>query len=177
MKIGKDWPRIAGLHVEDQGDIALIWLANEKEADRVHLYDCVVFRRVELAVIAEGIERRGERIPISWEKDAEEIVQKLKDRRLWFLEEGYRETKTLAEVNAREIEAMMETDRFKVSQNNAELWLTEARSFYREGEQVPQTGFPLMSATRHAFHSLKQAVVPKAKRPKLDLVTLGGSVV
>lgn len=177
MKIRSDWPRIAGLHVENQGDIAVVWLAHDKSANRLHLYDCCVFRRVELVVIAEGLTSRGERIPVAWEKGTEEIVKKLKDRRVWLLEEGYRETDTLAEVNAREIEAMMETDRFKVSKNNAEKWLDEARSFYREGEQVPQTGFPLMSATRHAFHHLIQAVPPSRKTVKVKPVKMGGSVI
>lgn len=156
MKVEPDWRRISGVHVENQGEIAVVWLAHDKEADCVHLYDCAVFRREVLAVIAEGINARGRTIPMAWEGSAEEIVKKLKERGCKALYEGYKDTPAISEVTSRDLWERMRTGRFKVDKRNAE-WLDEYRNFYREDGQVPQESFPLMSATRHAMAQIKHA--------------------
>src|SRR3990167_5649122 len=66
-----DWRRIAGLHVQDDGVIGVVWLARDLVADVTHLYDCALFRREVDAVIGEGISARGKWIPVAWHKDAE----------------------------------------------------------------------------------------------------------
>lgn len=156
MKIDESWSRIAGVHVENQGEMAIVWLAHDKVSDCVHLYDCAVFRREVLAVIAEGINARGRWIPLAWEKDAEEAVKKLKERGCKAIADGYKDTPAVSEVTSRDIWERMRTGRFKVDKRNAE-WLDEYRNFYREDGQVPKDSFPLMSATRHAMSVLKKA--------------------
>lgn len=144
------------MHVEDQGNIAVVWLAHDRASDVLHLYDCAVFKREVFAVIAEGLKARGSWLPIAWEESAEEVVKNLKDRGCRVLAEGYKDTPALSEINSRDLWERMRTGRFKVDQRNAE-WLDEFKSFYREEGQVPQESFPLMSATRHAIGKLKEA--------------------
>lgn len=154
--IDEKWRRIAGIHVEDQGTIAAVWLARDSETDTVHLYDCAKFTREVLAVIGEGLNARGRWIPIAWENSAEEMSKKLLDRGCNMLPEPIKETEALAEVLSRDVWERMRTDRFKVDKRLAE-WLDEYRAFYREDGQVPRTSHPLMSATRHAISQIEYA--------------------
>ena len=50
----------------------------------------------------------------------------------------------------------------------------EKQTFYRRDDQVPQEGFPLMSATRHALHHLNKARPRLIPRLKLEPVEIGG---
>lgn len=154
--IDSNWKRIAGVHVQGEGEIAAVWMAHETDADRLHLYDCCIFRREVLAVIAEGINCRGRWIPIAWHEEAKDIADKLLDRGCNMLPEPCKDTEAMAEVVSREIWERMRTDRFKVDKRLAE-WLDEYRSFYREDSQVPRTSHPMMSATRHAVSQLEFA--------------------
>ena len=169
MKLDQSWRRIAGIHIEDNGDIAAVWLAHDKDADCVHLYDCAVFRREVMAVIAEGLNARGRAIPLAWEQSGQEVIEKLKERGCKVLSEGYKDTPAVSEVTSRDLWERMRTGRFKVDRRNAE-WLDEYRNFYREDGQVPQESFPLMSATRHAIGQLKKAapLEPARKRIQYD---------
>ena len=154
--IENGWKRIAGLHWEDAGDCGAVWLAHDKQADVVHLYDACLFRREVLAVIAEGLTARGRWIPIAWENGAKKIIDKLLDRGCNTLPEPSKQTPVLAEAISRDVKERMLTGRFKVEKRLAE-WLDEYRSFTRDEGQVPLKSYPLMSATRHAMADLEYA--------------------
>lgn len=160
--IDSTWRRIAGIHVEDEGEIAAVWFSHDKTTDCVHLYDCAIFRREVLAVIGEGLNVRGRWIPIAWEKSAEDMANKLLERGCNILPEAEKETDAVREVGSREIWERMRTGRFKVDKRMAE-WLDEYRSFYRQEGQVPKTSHPFMSATRHAITQLPYA---RAQKPQ-----------
>jgi hypothetical protein len=150
------WRRIAGIHCQNEGDIAAVWMAHDRDADVLHLYDCAVFRREVLAVIAEGLNARGRWVPIAWESGAKEIVDKLLDRGCNTLPEPSKENPVLADVISRDVKERMLTGRFKVDRRLAE-WLDEYKSFTRQDGQVPLKSHPLMSATRHAVADLDYA--------------------
>lgn len=154
--IEADWRRIAAIHCQDEGEIAAVWLAHDKAADGVHLYDCAIFRREVLAVIAEGLNARGRWIPVAWEAGAKPIADKLLERGCNMLPDPLKETPAMAEVVSRDIWERMRTGRFKVEARLAE-WLDEYKSFYRNETQVPLKSHPLMSATRHGVASLEWA--------------------
>lgn len=154
--IAPEWRRICGLHVQDEGEIAAVWLAHDRIPDVLHAYDCAIFRREVMAVIGEGLNARGRWIPIAWEKTAKEVADKLLDRGCNMLPEAEKETQAVREVTSRDIWERMRTGRFKVDKRLSE-WLDEYRAFYREDSQVPNTSHPLMSATRHAVAQLDYA--------------------
>ena len=154
--IDSSYRRIAGVHVQEDGTVAAVWVALDKDTDCVHLYDCAKFSREVLAVIGEGLNARGRWIPIAWEKSAKDMADKLLDRGCNMLPEPSTDTDAMAEVVSRDVWERMRTDRFKVDKRLAE-WLDEYRTFYREDSQVPKTGHPLMSATRHAISQLEYA--------------------
>lgn len=145
-----DWERIAGISTEKDGTIGAVWLAIDRYADVVHLYDCCVFRREVPAVIAEGLNARGRRIPIAWEKSAKPMSDMLLDRGCNMIYEPFTDDDVTSEVISRSIWERMRSGRFKTDKRNAE-WLDEYKKFYRQDQKIPQYGFPLMAATRNAF--------------------------
>ena len=154
--IDQSWKRIAGIHVRDEGEIGAVWLAQEKDTDRIHLYDCCIFRAEVLAVISEGLNCRGRWIPIAWEERSKDMADKLLERGCNMLYDSIKDTQAVTEVTSRDIWERLRTGRFKVDKRMVE-WLDEYDSFYRENSQVPMDNYPLMSATRHAISQLRYA--------------------
>jgi hypothetical protein len=106
--------RIAGIHAQDDGIVAAVWLALDKETDVIEVYDACAFKREPLAVMAEGLVARGRWIPIAWHKDAKEFADKLLDRGCNMLPDPSEESDAMAEVHSREILERMQTGRFLV---------------------------------------------------------------
>lgn len=168
------WPRIAGIHVRPDGGMAAVWIAHDKDSDCLHLYDCHIFDREVLAVVAEGLNRRGKWVPIAWHQEAKEIADNLLDRGCNTIPEPLKATDAIAEVTAREIEERMRTGRFKVDRQ-LDGWIEEFRTFHRQDQKMPIDSHPLMAATRHAVAMLEWAR-PKPTRgtnanyPRLAIV-------
>lgn len=159
------WHRIAGIHATEAGDVAGVWLAYERDVDRVTLYDSAFYRNQPLAVIADGINAHGRYIPISWEVHSKAIVEALSERGATVIEEkeAVREDAAVAEVLAAEIKNRMISDRFKVSERCSE-WLAEYRTHYRDNAEVPRDSHPLMAATRYAIARLNRGVPARIRR-------------
>jgi hypothetical protein len=158
------WKRIAGLHVTEAGDIAVVWMALDKDADTVHLYDCAIFRRQPPAVIAEGITARGRWIPIAWEQKAKPTSDMLQERGCNMIE-PLKEDDASAEITSNEIRQRMVTKRFKVPKRVVE-WLDEYKTFFRTDTTVPRDSHPLMAATRYAVAQITWARQLRAKGKK-----------
>lgn len=173
--IDQAWKRIAGIHVENEGEIGAVWIAHDTIADVTHLYDAAIFKREVIAVIGEGIAARGRWIPLAWHKDGEEFADKLKERGINVLHEPSADKQSVAEVLSREIWQRMRTGRFRVERSVAE-WLEQYKAFYRAETKIPLEGYPLMSATRHAIEMLGYARperMPGSQRlnyPKIKVV-------
>lgn len=165
QQIPRHWRQIAALQVEDEGLIAVVWLARDPDTDVTHLNDCCLFRREVLAVIAEGLNNRGRWVPVAWEKKAKAVADKLLERGCNMLPDPHDDTEAVAEVTTREIWERMRTGRFKVDRNMAE-WLDEYRGFSRRDNRIPQ-GYPLMAATRTAMAQIGFAkrLAPRGRRP------------
>lgn len=161
--IENSWPRIAGIHAEDDGTIGAVWLAHNKETDTLYVYDCAKFAREVFVVIGEGLNVRGRHIPIAWSDKSKDMADKLlMDRGCNMLPEACKDTPAVAEVVSRDIWERMRTGRFVALKRMSE-WLDEYKAFYREGGQIPRTAHPLMSATRYAVAQMQYA---RRKEPK-----------
>ena len=145
--IPENWRRIAAIHQQSDGMVAAVWLAVDRDADVVHLYDCCLFKREVLAVIAEGLNARGKGVPVAWCEDAKILAEKLDERGCNMLSDGVKDTLPMAEVTARDIWERMRTGRFRVDKRNAE-WLDEYRTYFRKDAGIPLEGSPLMKIGR-----------------------------
>lgn len=150
-----EWRRIAGIHCEDDGVIGAVWLAHDKDADKVHLYNAAVFEREVPAVIAKGISALGRWIPAVC--NHEEIGKSLLNEGCNILPDVPKEDQAVAEVLSRQIWERMRTKRFGLDKTLKQVWLKEAESFKRQDAAIPLKGYPLMSATRHAMAMLEYA--------------------
>lgn len=174
IELSPSWRRICGVHVQGDGQVAAVWIAWDKDADCLHLYDCHLHEREVLAVQAETIKRRGKWVPVAWHDDAREIVEKLLDHGCNTLPEGVKNSDPIAETVSLDIWERMRTGRFKVSPHLAS-WLEEFKTFQRQQSRVPRDTHPLMAATRHAVAMLEYArseprKTGAAAAPKLAII-------
>lgn len=150
------WRRISGIQCQDDGVIAAVWLAHDKDTDTVHCYDAVLFEREVLAVVAEGLAARGRWIPVAWPKEAKEIADKLLERGVKALYEPVESTQPAIEAASLDIWERMRSKRFRVDKRLGS-WLEEYRTYYRKDSKVPTDSHPLMAATRVAMMRLSSA--------------------
>lgn len=170
---------VVGVHVENHGDVAAVWLGvdwedSKREAGRVTLCDSIIFQRdTPLSVIADGIKQRGEWKPIAWRNEDEEVIDLLKDRGCVRLS-GYDESQAVCEATTRELVEKLAAETFKVLDTN-EAWLREFSNLALKDGVIPMTGYPLVSATRHAFKQIRYAREWKPKK-RVERVEWGGSI-
>lgn len=158
------WRHIVGVHVENNSEFAAVWIGHEtsKGTDRITVYDSVLYPRgTHFAVIADDLKRRGAWKPIAWHSSDEEYVKALRERGCAVLsffepEPAYVESAAICASDALEIDERLTVGTFVVWDTN-HSWLREYESFGPKDGKIPQEGFPLMSATRHAFHYLNRA--------------------
>ncbi len=159
------WKRVAGIHIQDDGDLAAVWMALDGDSDVIHLYDCCVFKREVLAVIAEGMNARGRWIPVGWTN--KELADKLLDRGCNMQPDPSDDSESMAEIISRDIWARMRSGRFKVDRRLKE-WLDEYKTFNRQDSKVPRDTHPLMAATRHAIDQLQYAKAESTRSTKIN---------
>lgn len=158
------WKHIVGVHVEKNSEFAAVWIGHEvrKGTDLATVYDSVLYPRgTHFAVIADDLKRRGAWKPIAWRRDDEEYIEALRQRGCTTLgffgsDTAYDESPAVCAANALKMDERLTTGGLIVWDNN-HSWLREYESFGARDGKIPQEGFPLMSATRHAFHYLKRA--------------------
>lgn len=174
------WKHIVGIHVEKHSEFAAVWLGHEfrKGTDIVTVYDSVLYPHgTHFAVIADDLKRRGAWKPIAWRKDDGDYIKALKERgcaplAFFGSETVYDDGPDVCAANALQIDERLHTGTFVVWDVNTR-WLREYESFGQSDGQVPQEGFPLMSATRHAFHYLKRARKWPEPQKKQQIETRG----
>ncbi len=168
------WLHIVGVHVEKHSEFAAVWLGHEvsKGTDKVTVYDSVLYPRgTHFAVIADDLKRRGAWKPIAWRIDDEKYIQALRERgcsplTFYGSNRAYDDAPAVCAANALQIDERLTTGTFTVWDNN-DSWLREYESFGHKDGLIPQEGFPLMSATRHAFNYLKKArSFPEKQKPQ-----------
>jgi hypothetical protein len=168
------WKRIAGMHADEDGTVGVVWLAIDDRSSVIHCYDAATFKTEVLAVIADSVHARGRWIPVAWRKKDEPFANKLMDRKINVLPEPSSDSAAVVEVVSRDIWLRMRGSRFKVDET-VYPWLEEFNVFYRDESKVPDKGFPLMAATRHAMEQLpyaKAQVMPGSKRPNHPKVAI-----
>ena len=157
--------RIAGMHVCEDGSIALVWIAYDKDGDHCQLYDSCVMKREVPAVIAESINARGRWIPVAWNN--KEMADQLLERGCKMIPEESDETDAIAEVTTRDIWERMRTKRFHVDKRLKD-WAEEVQSATRDKNRIPRDSYPLVAATRYAIRRLSYARRLQPKRAALN---------
>jgi hypothetical protein len=159
--IEQHWKRIAGMHVNKNGDIAMIWMGIDTDSQHIHIYDACKFEREVAAVIAESINARGRWIPIAW-TDKEQKDSFL-DRGCRMLPDPSNDSDAMAEIVSRDLWERMRAKRISIDKR-LKNWLEEATGLQRTDGKIPKDSSPLMSATRIAMQQMKSSKRQQSRR-------------
>lgn len=144
------WLRICGIHVEADGVVGAVWLAEDRQTGVFHLYDAARFQDTVPAVLVEGIAARGRYIPVAWRKKDKPAANILEDAGINVIPEPAEDSPELNEMDSRQVSQMLMASQLRV-ERRVSTWLAEFNKFYKRDSKVPAEGFPLMAATRHAL--------------------------
>ncbi|MBN9402234.1 MAG: terminase family protein [Burkholderiales bacterium] len=169
FSIPDSWPRIAGMDLGWDHPTAAVWMAHNRDADIVYVYDVYKRSKQVPAVHASAIKSRGAWIPMAWPSDA---LQTQKDSGKPMRDEYRREGVNMlaeraqfddgsvgVEPGLQIILARMQTGRFKVFEG-LEDWFSEYRVYHRKDGVVVKLMDDAMDATRYGVMSLRFAQVP-----------------
>lgn len=166
---------ICGLHPQENGQVAAVWIAHDKDVDCLHLRDEFLSHRDLAVVQAEAVTKRGPWIPVAWPLEQKEFVDLLIEHGVNAVPAKYapKNVDAIAESVSLDIHERMETGRFKVDKR-MKNWLEEYDTFQRQDSRVPKDTHPLQAATRHAVRMLDWACTKpkkvKTNTPRLAIV-------
>lgn len=181
IEIQKHWPRIVGLDIGYDHPAGAVWMAWDRDSDRVHIYDCWRQRETTPAMQSPIIRSRGAWIPVAWPHDAlqhdkggsaEQLAKQYRDAGLNMLPER----STFEDGKSSGLEAgimlmlqRMETGRLRVAAHLNDWW-EEFRLYHRKDGQIVKERDDLMSATRYGIMMLRKAICePSTATRKQDM--------
>lgn len=156
------WKRIVGVHGEDNGTVGAVWLAYDPDTGVARVYDAAKFNDAVPVVMNEGIAARGRNIPLAWRNKDKALVSSFEEAGLNVLPDPIMESESIREIDSRTINQMLLSSRLRV-ERRVGSWLKEYRDFRKQAGKVPEEGFPLMAATRHAIRMLSWALPERSQ--------------
>ena len=170
FEIPKHFYRIAGIDFGIDHPAAGVWIAWDKDADVIYVYDCYKKSGETAVYHTEAIKARKTWIPVSWPHDGMN-KDKGNGRALWkqYRDHGVHMLKNSAryedehggaqaiEPAVIEILERMKTGRFKVF-SNCSAWFEEKRMYHRKDGKINPIKDDIMSATRYAVMMKRKAI-------------------
>ena len=174
------WPRIAGLDIGTDHPTAAVWVAWDRDADCVHIYDTYRVSDGVIPIHASAIKARGQWIPVSWPHDAHKRDGAITGEQFKALyeKEGVnmlsmhaqtKENGNSVEPAVADMLTRMRTGRLKVAAHLNDWW-EEFRLYHRKDGIIVKERDDIMSATRYAIMMLRYAKTDEVMTmPKQDL--------
>lgn len=170
------WPRVCGLDIGFDHPTAAAWVAWDRDADCLYVYDCYRVREASPVIHAAAVKARGTWIPVAWPHDAlRNIDHGASTGRAYmtlYQDQGVNmhDTHSTFEDGSISVEAglmemldRMQTGRLKVAKHLGDWW-EEFRLYHRKDGKVVKERDDLMSATRLAVVMRRIAVVSPRKK-------------
>lgn len=190
FEIPAHWARICGMDFGIDHPAALVWLAWDRDADVLYLYDAYRKSNEVTAIISQAIKDRGAWIPVAWPHDGvnrekgtgialwkqyrDHGVTMLKYSARYLDDKGGRQDIEPAVIDILE---RMKTGRLKVFSHLGE-WFEEKRMYHRKDGKIVDVKDDLMSATRYAVMMKRKArtnnVSAMQFKPKYTRAVVGG---
>jgi phage terminase large subunit-like protein len=170
--IPNNWPRVAGLDFGWDHPTALVWVAYDKEADTIYVYDEYSERQKTPLEHAAAIRSRPRYIPIVWPRDGLQtdkgsgisLAQHYRDQGCNLVPVPFTNPQTTGDSakGNQSIEPgimvmlhRMETGRLKVFPHLMN-WFKEFRQYHRKDGKIAPMNDDVMSATRYAVMSVER---------------------
>jgi len=174
FEIPEHWPRICGLDFGADHPTAAAWLAWDRDADVIYVYDA--YRKSGnsqmLPLHAAAIKARGDWILCAWPHDGNnetaagpQLAKQYRDQGVNMREENAKfpedpkapeRSRISVEAGVSEMLTRMITGRFKVFRHLGD-WLEEYRQYHRDKGVIVKVYDDLISATRIAIMDLRYA--------------------
>jgi phage terminase large subunit-like protein len=183
FEIPSYWPRICAVDFGVDHPFAAVWVAWDRDKDRIYIYDCYAKSGQLISENVSQINRRGNWIPVIWPHDGLHREPKSgkpyadlyreEGANMWHQQfsnppsPGEEEGKggNSVEFGIAEILHRMQTDRFKVFKT-LQPWFEEFRMYHRDEGKIVKQYDDLMDATRYASLSLRHATTEVIKIKK-----------
>jgi len=175
--IPSHWPRIAGIDFGWDHPTAVVWVAWDRDADVVHIYDCYRRKEATPETHASAIKARGKWIPVAWPHDGNNdtaaginLAAQYRDEDVNMLPERakFEDGSHSVEAGLMEMLTRMRTGRLKAA-NHLDDWFDERRLYHRKDGKVVKEYDDLMSATRYALMCLRFAAIDSERMPDFDV--------
>lgn len=180
------WPRIAGMDIGWDHPTAAAWLAWDKDADVLYVYDCYALRQQTPVVHAAAFKARGAWIPMGWPHDGlqhdkgsgEQIAGQYRKQGVNMLPNRatFEDGTSGLEAGITEMLDRMKTGRLKIARHLKDAW-DEFRTYHRKEGLIVKEADDIMSAIRYAVMCRRFAKVQEKRKPKERAsvpVTAGG---
>lgn len=172
------WVRICGLDVGWDHPTAAVWLAWDKDADVIYVYDTYRQRKESVIVHAAALRAKGEWIPISYPHDmfqadkgsGIQLAKQYRDQGLNMLPDRakFEDGSSGVEAGISEMLTRMQTGRFKIFSHLTE-WFEEFHMYHRKNGLIVKLNDDLLAATRYA-------VMMKRKAKNFEETSFNGKV-
>ena len=166
------WPRICAVDFGVDHPFAAVWVAWDRDLDIVYVYDCYRKSRATIAENSIALRQRHPWIPVIWPHDGNQEdpksaksladLYRLEGVNMWYESftnppsAGQKKGDIGVEAGLAQIWERMKSGRFKVFRGLND-WLEEFRMYHRKDGKVVPLKDDLMSATRYATQSLRNA--------------------
>ena len=165
----RHWARIVGLDFGWNHPTAAVWLAWDRDADCVYLYDCFRESFKEPVYHAATIKARGDWIPVAWPHDGlnveksggQSLMKQYASYGVKMLHQSARYDDRAGGGQPREpiIQTMLErmkSGQFKVARHLA-MWFEERRMYHRKHGKIIAERDDLLSATHYGLMMIRRA--------------------
>jgi phage terminase large subunit-like protein len=170
--IPSSWPRVAGIDFGWDHPTAVVWMAYDREADVMYVYDEYSERQKTPLEHSAAIRARPHYIPIAWPRDGLQtdkgsgisLAQHYRDQGCNLMPQCFTNPVALGDSakGNQNIEPgimmmlhRMETGRLKIFPHLMD-WFKEFRSYHRKDGKIAPLNDDVMSATRYAAMSLER---------------------
>lgn len=177
------WPRLVGIDFGYDHPFAAAWLAWDRDADCVHVYDVYRVRQQSAPIHAAAIRPRGAWIPVAWPHDGlqhdkgsgDALADQYRELGLNMLPErsGYRidtpdgiKINNSVEAGLSDMLTRMQTGRFKVQKHLKEFF-EEKRTYHRKEGKVVKVRDDVISAIRTGIMMLPEAITEETQAIKI----------
>ncbi len=174
------WPRLCGLDIGWDHPTAAVWLAWDRDADTVHVYDAYRVRQQTPVVHAAALKARGEWIPVAWPADAlqhdkgsgRQIAEQYREQGVAMLPDPARFADGSAGLEAGVFDMLdrMKTGRLKVAAHLNDWW-EEYGLYHRKDGQIVKERDDLLCATRYALMMLRFAAEAPDRQDAVNIET------
>jgi hypothetical protein len=177
------WARLVGLDFGWDHPFAAAWMAWDRDADCVHVYDLYRARQQSAPIHAAAIRSRGAWIPAAWPHDGlqhdkgsgEALADQFRDLGVNMTSEraGYRiatsdgvKINNSVEAGLQDMLTRMQTGRLKVQKHLKEFF-EEKRTYHRKDGKVVKVRDDSISAIRTGIMMLPEAITEEVHSPKI----------